>query len=157
MDWKRRDYSLSSRPGFLLAEALVVLLILSLSAALAAPSLFWWQEERELDIAAETLAAAIREAEILAKDDGERDCFFYCLPDSDGTVYYYTRRGTTRIKPTGRLPSSIRLSGNLELAFKKTYAGKGETYSAYLLTKDYRYRRQVTVAMYTGRVRVIYR
>ena len=42
MDWKRRDYSLSSRPGFLLAEALVVLLILSLSAALAAPAPHPW-------------------------------------------------------------------------------------------------------------------
>lgn len=156
MEWKRWDLSLSSRPGFLLAEALVVILILSLGAAMATPSLFRWQEERELDIAAETLAAAIREAEIIAKNDGDRDCFFYCLPDSDGTVYYFTRRGTSRMKPSGRLSPSIQLSGKLELSFKKTYAGKGETYSAFLITKNYKFRRQVTVAMYTGRVRVVY-
>ena len=79
---------------------------------------------------------------------------FYCLPDARGEVIYYTRRGVSRMEPEGKLPSSIRLSGKLDLTFHKTYAGDGKTYSAVLTTKDGKYKKQVTVAMYTGRVRV---
>ena len=46
--------------GFVLAEALIVLLIVSLGMAMAVPSLSDWQEERQLDLAAEELASAIR-------------------------------------------------------------------------------------------------
>ena len=80
--------------------------------------------------------------------------YFYCLPDARGEVIYYTRRGVSRMEPEGKLPASIRLSGKLELTFRKTYAGVGNTYSAVLTTRDGKYRRQVTVAMYTGRVMV---
>lgn len=151
---------LSCRPGFLLAEALVILFLVSLAGTLTFPSIRSWQEEKELDLAAETLAAAIRQVQVLSRNDTGRygntanEYHFYCLPDAKGEVIYYTRRGVSRMEPEGKLPSSIRLSGKLDLTFHKTYPGDGKTYSAVLTTRDGKYKRQVTVAMYTGRVRV---
>lgn len=151
---------LSCRPGFLLAEALVILFLVSLAGTLTFPSIRSWQEEKELDLAAETLAAAIRQVQVLSRNDTGRygntanEYHFYCLPDARGEVIYYTRRGVSRMEPEGKLPASIRLSGKLDLTFHKTYAGDGKTYSAVLTTRDGKYKRQVTVAMYTGRVRV---
>ena len=150
----------SRRPGFLLVEALVILLLVSLAGVITFPAIRSWQEEKELDMAAETLAAAIRQVQVLSKNDTGRygntsnTYHFYCLPDARGEVIYYTRRGVSRMEPEGKLPSSIRLSGKLDLTFHKTYAGDGKTYSAVLTTKDGKYKKQVTVAMYTGRVRV---
>ena len=141
----------------LLAEALVILFLVSLAGALTFPSIRSWQEEKELDLAAETLAAAIRQVQVLSRNDTGRygntanEYHFYCLPDARGEVIYYTRRGVSRMEPEGKLPSSIRLSGKLDLTF---HAGDGKTYSAVLTTKDGKYKKQVTVAMYTGRVRV---
>lgn len=151
---------LSCRPGFLLAEALVILFLVSLAGTLTFPSIRSWQEEKELDLAAETLAAAIRQVQVLSRNDTGRygntanEYHFFCLPDAKGEVIYYTRRGVSRMEPEGKLPASIRLSGKLDLTFHKTYPGDGKTYSAVLTTRDGKYKRQVTVAMYTGRVRV---
>lgn len=156
----RKYGALSCRPGFILAEALVILFLVSLAGALTFPSIRSWQEEKELDLAAETLAAAIRQVQVLSRNDTGRygntanEYYFFCLPDDRGEVIYYTRRGVSRMEPEGKLPASIRLSGRLELAFRKDFAGDGETYSAVLTTRDGKYKRQVTVAMYTGRVRV---
>ena len=46
-----------------------MLLIVSLGMAMAVPSLSDWQEERQLDLAAEELASAIREAETEARSE----------------------------------------------------------------------------------------
>ena len=158
MGWK---YGFPCRRGFLLVEALLVALILTLGAAFTMPSLRNWQEERELDMAAQTLAASIRQAAVLAKNDAEtsvrvsRNYHFNASTDANGRVVYYTSRGARRMKPSGTLPSRIILSGSLALVFdKQGFAGRGQNYSVYLYTKDRKYKRQVTVAMYTGRVRV---
>lgn len=150
----------SRRPGFLLVETLVILLLVSLAGVITFPAIRSWQEEKELDMAAETLAAAIRQVQVLSKNDTGRygntsnTYYFYCLPDTEGGVTYYTKRGVNRMEPEGKLPASVRLSGKLELSFRKDYAGEGDTYSAVLATKDGKYQKQITVAMYTGRVRV---
>lgn len=155
-----RKYGVSRRPGFLLAEALAVLFLVSLTAAIAFPALWDYEEKRELDLAAETLASAIREVQVLSKNDTGRYgnttnvYHFYCLPDGEGRAYYYTRRGVSEIRPKGRLPSSVRLAGKLELTFRKNYAWEGNTYSTVLTTRDGKYRKEITVAVYTGRVRV---
>lgn len=72
MDGRKYGAFLSRRPGFLLVEALVVLLLFSLAAGLAFPQIWSWQEERELDMAAQTLASAIREVEALSRNDTGR-------------------------------------------------------------------------------------
>ena len=48
---------LSCRPGFLLAEALVILFLVSLAGALTFPSIRSWQEEKELDLRGAHLSA----------------------------------------------------------------------------------------------------
>lgn len=150
----------SRRPGFLLVEALVILLLVSLAGAITFPAIRSWQEEKELDMAAETLAAAIRQVQVLSKNDTGRygntsnTYHFCCLPDTGGGATYYTRRGVNRIEPEGKLPASVRLSGKLELSFRKDFAGDGKTYAAVLTTKDGKHKKEITVAMYTGRVRV---
>lgn len=152
---------LGRRPAFLLAESLILLFILSLSFGLVVPAVWEWQKEHELDMAAETLASAIREVETLSKNDTEKlgnvseTWHFYCAP-SKGRVRYHTRKGTKIIHPKGSLPPSIKGSGQITLGFvKRSFAGKGSHYSMELWTKDRKHGRRVTVAMYTGRVRIL--
>ena len=152
---------LGRRSAFLLAESLILLFILSLSFSLVVPAVWKWQKEHELDMAAETLASAIREVETLSKNDTEKlgnvneSWHFYCAPEK-GLVSYHTRKGTTILHPKGVLPPSIVGSGQITLDFvKRSFAGKGSHYSMELWTKDRRHGRRVTVAMYTGRVRIV--
>lgn len=156
-----RKYGFSSRRGFLLLEALVVMVLFSLGAVCGMPLLWDWQEERKVDLAAETLASAIRQVEMMAKNDSDRlgpglsAYYFYCIPDAEGRAVYYTRRGPRQVRPRGNLGDGVVLSGNLALTFEKQgFAGQGKSYSVYLYTPDRKYQRRITVAMYTGRVRV---
>lgn len=147
--------------GFILAEALAVVLLLSLAMAMALPVLWDYRQERELAMAAEEVAAAIRLTETEARSYTTRygnitdKVAFYCGPDSEGRVSYYARRGSTRVKPKGTLPKNITAHTALDLTFRKDgYAGAGSQYTQTLQTRDGRHRRTLTVAVYTGRVRV---
>ena len=80
---------------------------------------------------------------------------FFCAQDGDH-VSYFTRKGTTTIRPKGSFPENIRGTGNLNLTLRKDgYAGESSKYSMYLRTKDGKYARQIVVAAYTGRVRIV--
>lgn len=156
-----RKYGLSCRRGFLLLESLVVVFLFSLGAVCGMPLLWNWQEERKVDLAAQTLASSIRQVELMAKNDSDRTApgidtyYFYCNPEAGGGGAYYTRKGTRQLRPKGRLSDDVVVSGNLKLTFtKEGFAGQSENYSLYLYTPDRKYYRQVVVAMYTGRVRV---
>lgn len=145
-----------------MVEALVTLLILGLAGAFALPTLWNWQEERELDMAAAELASAIREAEMEVRSgstvSSSGTLTFYCNAESDGRVIYETKRGTKFITPKGKFGKNIVAGGNLKITFRKdTFAGSDSNskYSMYLRTKDQKYERQIVVAMYTGRVRVV--
>ncbi len=155
------DCPFSRRSGFLLAEALVVLLILSVAMGLAVPKLWDWQQERQLDLAAEEVAAAIRETETLAKSYTDwygnitDKVNFHCGPDGDGVVSYYAKRGIYKVSPKGNLPSNITTNVVLDLTFRKDgYAGNSTKYTQTLQTRDGKHRRLITVAAYTGRVRI---
>ncbi len=158
---KRWSFPHSSR-GFLLAEALAALLILGLASAFAVPRVYDWQEERRLDLAAAELASAIREAEMEARSGNTSasavTITFYCRSETDGRVIYETKRGTKIITPKGKLSPTIRAGGTLKITFRKdNFAGSDSysKYSMYLRTKDGAHERQIVVAMYTGRVRVV--
>ncbi len=152
----------SSRHGYILLETLVAVLIFSLAAFALVPSYRNWQKEKELEMAAEEVAAAIRQVEVQAKSDIDAGLlpasglYFICETKADGNVKYHTRYGVENINPKGSLPDGICLeAGNVTMRFRKdTFAGTGETYNVALKTKDGKYRRIVTVAMYTGRVRI---
>ncbi len=78
-----------------------------------------WQEERELDLASEEVASAIREAQMLVKSGHEditmaaMSVTFYCDEEA-GRVSYLTKRGVKFIQPRGRcLPISVQGEGSM--------------------------------------------
>ncbi|MDY5292310.1 MAG: hypothetical protein SPH49_00510, partial [Dialister sp.] len=103
--------SFSHRSGFLLFELLLVLFLFALASAAAVPMLYDWQEERELDLAAEEVASAIREAQMLVKSGHEditmaaMSVTFYCDEEA-GRVSYLTKRGVKFIQPRGTLSAN---------------------------------------------------
>lgn len=152
----------SSHRGFILIEALLAAVILALASLSVFPVYTGWQEEKKLESAAEEIVSAIRQAEILAKNewaaypDLAEGLTFVCETTADGTGRYYTSKGTERIRPKGNLPKGIRVdSGNVSIRFRKNnLAGESKKHSILLMTDDKKYKRLITVAMYTGRVRV---
>lgn len=148
--------------GTILFEALLVSVILSLAALAVIPLYTGWWSEKRLELAAEEVASAIRQVEILAKNESadypsmSEGLTFFCETMTDGTERYYTRKGTERVNPKGYLPKGIRVDGGkASLRFRKDgFAGTGEEYNIFLTTDNGKYGRMITVAMYTGRVRV---
>lgn len=152
----------SHRSGFLLSELLLVLFLFALASLAAVPMLWDWQEERELDLASEEVASAIREAQMLVKSGHEditmaaMSVTFYCDEEA-GRVSYLTKRGVKFIQPRGTLSANIRAGGRLYVVFRKDgFAGSegNGKYTMRLRTKDGKHEKEITVAMYTGRVRV---
>ncbi|MFR1231559.1 Tfp pilus assembly protein FimT/FimU [Dialister invisus] len=148
--------------GTVLFEVLLVSVILSLAALAVIPLYTGWRSEKRLELAAEEVASAIRQVEILAKNESadypsmSEGLTFFCETMTDGTGRYYTRKGTERVNPKGYLPKGIRVDGGkASLRFRKDgFAGTGEEYNIFLTTDNGKYGRMITVAMYTGRVRV---
>ena len=88
--------------GTVLFEALLVSVILSLAALAVIPLYTGWRSEKRLELAAEEVASAIRQVEILAKNESadypsmSEGLTFFCETMTDGTGRYYTRKGTER-------------------------------------------------------------
>lgn len=155
--WKRA----SCRKGFLFLEALIVLAGLAGGLLIGGAAFRDAWEERELDAAADEVASAIRLSEDMAKSGSARHdvtggyVHFYCTKGADGRVSYSTARGIWNESVKRTLPSSVTCTTNLSLLFRNdAFSGLSDTYSTVLQTKDGKYRRKITVAMYTGRVRV---
>lgn len=148
--------------AFFSFELLLVLFLFALASAAAVPMLYDWQEERELDLASEEVASAIREAQMLVKSGHEdmtmaaMSVTFYCDEEA-GRVSYLTKRGVKFIQPRGTLSANIRAGGRLYVVFRKDgFAGSegNGKYTMRLRTKDGKHEKEIAVAMYTGRVRV---
>jgi type II secretory pathway pseudopilin PulG len=148
--------------GFLLFEALLASAVIALLFAAALPK---WDDavaERELDQSARQVAAAIRRAQIEAKNSYRgsdmvmRGVTFICGTEDDGRVHYKTKWAFKTIRPYGVLPPGITSSSSrLFLRFSQDgFAGRGKKYYMKLETADRRFRRELTVALYTGRVRI---
>ena len=75
---------------------------------------------------------------------------------TDGTGRYYTRKGTERVNPERISAKGIRVDGGKASAPfpKRRFRRNGEEYNIFLTTDNGKYGRMITVAMYTGRVRV---
>lgn len=147
------------RCGYLLVEALVVLLLFLTALGLAMPRFWDWQEEKELDMAAQQLAGAIRQAEMAVKSrerSNDSDMLtFRCGPEN-GRVTYNGNRSGRVVPPRGTLPANVVCDDLLSITFRSDgFAGSDSSqYKVHLATKDKKYRRTVVVEMYTGRVRV---
>lgn len=157
--------SFSHRSGFLLFELLLALFLFAFASLAAVPMLWDWQEERELDLASEEVASAIREAQMIARNESEdakgtplsASVEFFCAVNETGRVAYWSSQGNRYIQPSGTLPANVYCSGRIHVLFRKDgFAGSMDKsrYSMQLRTKDGKHRQQITVAMYTGRVRV---
>ena len=96
--------------GTVLFEVLLAAVILSLAALAVIPLYTGWRSEKRLELAAEEVASAIRQVEILAKNESadypsmSEGLTFFCETMTDGTGRYYTRKGTERVNPKGHLP-----------------------------------------------------
>lgn len=77
--------------GTVLFEALLVSVILSLAALAVIPLYTGWRSEKRLELAAEEVASAIRQVEILAKNESadypsmSEGLTFFCETMTDGT------------------------------------------------------------------------
>lgn len=159
--WCRKPCLRRSR-GFLLFEAVLAAFILAAAACTVIPLFQDRAEERELDLGTQEIASAIRTAQVIARNGKSKDGISYaqthftCRNRSDGRVEYWTTLGNLRTGPRGLLPPSLTAySEGLRLTFDKNgFAGKSRQYSMEIGTKDGRYKRSITVAMYTGRVRI---
>ena len=80
--------------GTVLFEALLVSVILSLAALAVIPLYTGWRSEKRLELAAEEVASAIRQVEILAKNESadypsmSEGLTFFCETMTDGTGRY---------------------------------------------------------------------
>ena len=133
--------------GTVLFEVLLAAVILSLAALAVIPLYTGWRSEKRLELAAEEVASAIRQVEILAKNESadypsmSEGLTFFCETMTDGTGRYYTRKGTERVNPKGYLPKGIRVDGGkASLRFRKDgFAGTGEEYNIFLTTDNGKY------------------
>lgn len=121
---------------------LLVLFLFALSSAAAVPMLYDWQEERELDLAAEEVASAIREAQMLVRSGHEdatmaaMSVSFYCDEEA-GRVSYLTKRGVKFIQPRGTLPENIRAGGKVVCRFSQGWLrGFGRKWEVYHAAPD---------------------
>ena len=150
------------RRGYVLAEALFLTAVLALAAGLLLPRLSDWLDERRLDLAALEACAVIRTVQEDARS-GEvkypstsleyKELSFQM---KNGRVRYICRRGIQSAPPTGYLPEGVTVSPvTATLRFMKdSFAGASTDYSFTLYSPRRKFARRVTVAMYTGRVRV---
>lgn len=125
---------------------------------MAVPFLDAWEEEQVLDLSAREVKAAILEAETAARSGKEGYgslVSFYCTSAEDGRVEYYCRRGIKRFPPKGKLNDRVRLAAPVSMDFSKNgLFGTSHNVGLLLLSKNRQYKRQIIVAVYTGRVRI---
>ena len=150
-----------SRRGFVLFELVITLAVFMTALFLVLPFFGSWQREKRLEAAAEEIASALRAVSMQAKSESElypneaQGLVFYCTVAPGGRTRYGTRKGRRDVLPRGYLPEDIILTaGTATVKFRKSGPVGGSEYRIELKTKDEKYRRIVTVAAYTGRVRV---
>lgn len=150
-----------SRPGFLLFEILIVLAVFTTAVFCVMPFFGNRQREQRLEVASEEVASALRQVESAARNEsslypGEsRGLVFYCTFTPEGRAVYGTRKGRYETSPRGVLPEDIVFAaGTSSVRFRKSGPARDSEYRIEMKTRDEKYKRIITVAAYTGRVRV---
>ena len=151
---------LKRRRGLLLAELLITIAIAGLAAALLLPQIHAWHQERLLTATTEEICALIRTTQAQARTRSRlrigyptRELRF---TNVDGRIRYGTYLGTTATTPSGYLPEGIVLnSPYIELSFNVNGFPKSEkNYTITVMPTDKSHARRITIARYTGRIRV---
>ena len=148
------------RRGLLLTELLLVVAIMGLASAILLPSIYEWHRERILTAATEEICALIRttQAESRSRNAIDRGGVLRQIQFSevDGRIQYRTYLGATRTKPPGWLPKEISLSpSTVTLIFNiNGFPKNDKNYSFNVMLADKSHARRITIARYTGRIRV---
>lgn len=154
----------SKRRGLFLLELTILTGALVAVLGIAVPIFSAWRDARLLDSAAAETVAVIRQVQAEARNnetayasavDGKKKITFTM---KNGRVYYYASRRTQNMQPKGYLPVGVFLSSSTAIAMEFRRNGfpgsENASYTITLVTKDRSHARKVTVAAYTGRVRV---
>ncbi len=150
---------LKKRRGLLLTELLITMAVIGLAAAILVPKIYDWHRERLLTAATEEICSLIRVTQAQARTysriniNPTRQIRF---TEIDGRVRYSTYLGTTRTTPSGWLPKDIVLNRPyIELIFNINGFPKNEkNYTITVMPTDKSHARRITIARYTGRIRV---
>lgn len=154
----------AKRRGMFLLELMILAGGLAAILGIAVPAFASWQEARLLDSAAAETVAVIHQVQAEARNnetayssaaDGKKKITF---TTKNGRVYYYAARSTRISQPKGYLPEGVLLGSSTAVEmefFRNGFPANGSgAYAVTLVTKDRSHARKVTIAAYTGRVRV---
>lgn len=151
---------LKRRRGLLMTELLITVAIACLAAAILLPKLYAWHQERLLTATTEEICALIRTTQAQARTRSRiqigsptRTLRFTSV---DGRVRYRSYLGTTVTTPSGYLPEGFLLQpAYAELSFNVNGFPKNEKiYTITVMPTDQSHARRITIARYTGRIRV---
>ena len=151
---------LKRRRGFLLAELFITISVIGLAAAVLGPQIYAWHQEQLLMATTEEICALIRVTQAEARTRSRlrinyptRELRF---TNVNGRIRYSTYLGTTATTPSGYLPEGILLNRPyIELSFNVDGFPKSEkNYTITVMPTDQSRARRITIARYTGRIRV---
>lgn len=151
---------LKRRPGLLLAELLITVAVVGLATAILLPQIYAWHQERLLTTATEEICALIRTTQAQARTRSRLRINYSArelrFTNVGGRVRYRSYLGTTATTPSGYLPDGIILQpAYIELSFNVNGFPKSEkNYTITVMPKDKSHARRITIARYTGRIRV---
>ncbi len=152
---------LKRRRGLLLTELLITMAVIGLATAILVPKIYDWHRERLLTAATEEICSLIRVTQAQART---RSRIYINYPtrelrftEINGRVRYSTYLGTTRTTPSGWLPEGIVLiRPYVELSFDANGFPRSESKynTVTVMHPDRSHARRITIAKYTGRIRV---
>ena len=152
---------LKRRPGLLIYELLIAISAMGLVAAFAVPEISRWYKERLLDASVTEVTSVIRRVETEARtaDKSKGNVMRgkkLTLTVRNRRVRYFCHIGAKSAKPSGYLSEGISMTpASVIMDFDENGFPKGtKNYSFIVMLADESCAKRVTVAMYTGRVRV---
>lgn len=145
----------------LLWELLIVAFIVGIGIAFAVPEFSRWQKERLVEAGTTEIISIIRrtqtEARTGEKSKGSVPQFRRIIfAEENGRVRYYAFIGPKAAEPRGWLPEEIRITPKtVLLQFDENgFPSETKNYQFIVMSEDESRAKRVTVAMYTGRIRV---
>lgn len=159
MGWLARIF-LKQRRGLLLTELLIAVAIIGLAAAILGPQIYAWHQERLLTATTEEICALIRTTQAQARTRNKiniggilRKIQFSTV---DGRIQYRSYLGAKATTPSGYLADGIVLQpANTILSFGADgYPRITRNYTITVMPADQSHARRITIAQYTGRIRV---
>lgn len=154
---------ITKRNAYLLIEALIAIVIIGIFCTIAIPMIENHKKEQELIHSSSTIMQSINLAKMDAKSEEYEEngssrssrVTFHVEKEKDGRVYWFTTKGGKINRGKEYLSNEITSEGEIHLTFDKDMiTPMGRSYEMLLKTKDNRHKVKLTVALYTGRVKM---